>query len=362
MTSFESIAADEIDEYFNELNALVTDQTWNAKNDNEKLKELNEEFVAVEVWRRVRAAMELGKIKDGAARVMLEELTGDSDVVVRYLAVRALNQSKVSEPEFAKKYVYESVLEAIAKAENLFNRIRAGNLKEQFDATILLIQLKRPALPAIWEKLEDKDVSVRRSAQLAYQELNALPNVDPHWVHDIQNRLKQKLSFEFMDEAFIDVVATLAKILGVSIKIDERYENAAQEKITLKVMDFDAEESLRWVAKLAGGEFRLRQKGMEFVLFANACGHENLLIDVRDLEAAGVHTKTWKVAIQKNVEQFPMDEVFSNCRSGGGFLLISTPLDGVGSGRHWAKHVVDYLNGERRKLNLKEVPWNVGSK
>jgi len=82
---------------------------------------------------------------------------------------------------------------------------------------------------------------------------------DEKWQEDIRKKLEERVSFTFADTDVEDVVQFLHSLTGVTIILDKKALDAGgQRSITLRVNDMKLSSALKWILRLVGLEYTLR--------------------------------------------------------------------------------------------------------
>lgn len=354
---------DAVLEFFKSSKAASQD-SWAELNDVDRLAWLKHNYCALSSNERQLAAQRLKDWKGTERESMLNELLADNDVLVRYAAATAKFGAKVNEPEYAKRCNIEEVVQSSQSTIELAKTLNNGSLKENFSVTQQLIKSGRRSLPNI-SISKDVAPSAQLSLFFAIQEIDAAEiNVLPKWADEIRKRLKREVSFDFNDVPFDDAIRRFSKSADVDIKFDELVLRGGLEKqrVSLRVNDMKADTALNWLVKLAELECVLRDKSIYITKKPNfACGPQFIILDVRDLEAAGIPAVTWKELLPRDVPGVSFDGE-ATCTASNGFLVFMTPMSGPGFGRVWTKPIVEYLNSIRKTLDLKPVEWKIDGK
>ena len=83
---------------------------------------------------------------------------------------------------------------------------------------------------------------------------------EPEWVKEIKKQLEKRLSFDFVDTPFTNVVTFLQNLTGCNMVIDPAGIEGMGPKITLKVTDMKLEPALKWILRLADLDFELKDE------------------------------------------------------------------------------------------------------
>jgi type II secretory pathway component GspD/PulD (secretin) len=88
-------------------------------------------------------------------------------------------------------------------------------------------------------------------------------SVEEDWLVDINNRLKQKLDFDFQDESFEEVVSFFRRVTGVNIiTAPEVYAEGGGGTVTLTAKDMKFADALKWVLELTKLHMAVRDQAI----------------------------------------------------------------------------------------------------
>ena len=339
---------------------------WNQLDEKTQLAWFKRYYCDLDSGNRRFAAFRLADWKCGERDAMLDELLADNDLLVRYAAAKAKFGVKAGNSENVKRFSIQDVVQAMLTIQKPIEALSTGSLKDKFAATQDLIKIGRPALPGL-SSANQSDQTVQLSLLYAVQEIEAAyVNVQPKWADEIQNKLKREVSFEFKEVPLADAIKHVAKSTEIDIKFHEFVTRGGFEKtpVSLRVKDMKASVALEWIVKLTDMEFVFQEKTIQINRQPNiACGPEYIIVDVRDLEAAGVPAIAWKELLPRDVQGVVFDAVIgSGYFASHGFLVLVTPMSGAGYGRVWTRPIVEYLNSVRKTLDLKPVEWKINGK
>jgi hypothetical protein len=314
---------------------------------------------------RVCAVDLLSELKSEEARSKLTELLDDPDVIVRRLSAEALWGQDALKPERAAKYRYSEALTAERQAMEIFARIAEANRFDQYYLTRRIIDLKRPCLFELRRQMHSKNETLEWSARYVAQEIAAVVrNVEPVWAQEIRKKLTQKVTFRFIDKPLPDVLKEVSVNYGVPIRTDEHllqklWEHKEWPKITLGVEELKLSDALRWIMSLSGCDYGLVDGTILVDVKACVDGSEPIIMDVRDLEAAG-YKPDWVKLLKSEGEKsdfwylwYPHEPELNAY----GFVIFEAAWSLGWSGRDRAECVANFMNNLRREQKLQVLPW-----
>jgi type II secretory pathway component GspD/PulD (secretin) len=124
------------------------------------------------------------------------------------------------------------------------------------------------------------------------------------WVAQLQERLNQRITFEFQDTAFEDVVNFLRQVTGTTIVVAPDVAAAGGGTVTLKVKDMRFGDALKWILELTSLKMALQNQAI-YISSQPITGAVALrMYDVTDLVSP--------------VRDFPGRELAFNAGAGGG--------------------------------------------
>lgn len=124
------------------------------------------------------------------------------------------------------------------------------------------------------------------------------------WVAQLQERLNQRITFEFQDTAFEDVVNFLRQVTGTTIVVAPDVAAAGGGTVTLKVKDMRFGDALKWILELTSLKMALQNQAI-YISSEPITGAVALrMYDVTDLVSP--------------VRDFPGRELAFNAGAGGG--------------------------------------------
>jgi len=257
----------------------------------------------VDAAHRLEAVEHATRCTPDEGRAVLRRLLDDPDPVVRRAAAEALLGALALRAEVAERHGYTDVLAAERDARELLATIRRADLPAQYEATQQLIALGWKATIAVSSGVRDSNKTVMLSAWYASQEIEAARrNIPPRWAEELAAQLKtEKVSFDFRDTPLSQAVKHLSEQTGVPIRV-VGLEDAPDEepRITLRVVAMTLESALGWLTKLVGWQSDLWGRAIRIHPKESADGTTTLLIDVRDLEAAGIRPD-WRSVLASQV-------------------------------------------------------------
>ena len=319
---------------------------------------------AVSAELRIIAAATLGRILSSRNRHQLaprlEQLLTDPDLVVRRVAAQSLYGGRALGSSPAETHGYAKVLAAGRRVDEFMRVVRRGGPAEQYQATRELVKLGWPAVWSLHLRSRGHHTVVALSALLAIDEISAAyTNVPPAWVPKIQRQLREKtVSVDFNDVGLADALAHVSKASGIPIRLSEHYDWTSEDiKVTVTIPEMAVEGVLGWVTKLTNTRYHLEDGGILVYPGWPGGGHSlrTVLIDVRDLEAAGMRLD-WRACIASQVPELDISHWagpgpgFRNYR---GILLVDFLVDaGDWAARKQARAIRAYLDRLRAAVKL----------
>ncbi|MCS6970983.1 MAG: hypothetical protein NZ552_08260 [Planctomycetes bacterium] len=103
------------------------------------------------------------------------------------------------------------------------------------------------------------------------------------WRAALNDRLEQRVTFEFQDQSFEDVVAFLRQTTGINIVVSPQVLAQGGGTVTLKVRDMRLRDALRWILDITGWHMAIQDQAV-FINHEPVTGAAILrLYDVTDL-------------------------------------------------------------------------------
>jgi hypothetical protein len=110
------------------------------------------------------------------------------------------------------------------------------------------------------------------------------PGAEPQLEQQIREKLQQKISFDFVDTPFEDVMQFLRHLTNVAIIIDPRaIDKLERNTVTLKVNEMKLEAALGWICRLVDLDYSIRN-GAIFVTRGAGPGASRTMPRVYDLQ------------------------------------------------------------------------------
>ena len=199
--------------------------------------------------------------------------------------------------ELQQQALRDKVDELIARAKDSYSRqdyrraeIDAWNAYEldrrREDARSLYLKARREGHEQFDEKVEDDRLELlarvseeihqalipqtellvypedwKRRAMRKPREIGA--KVEDSWVAAIKDRLEQRVTFEFQDQPFEEVVSFLRQVTGVNIIVDPKVATVAGGgTVTLKVKDMRFGDALKWILELTSLKMALQDQAI----------------------------------------------------------------------------------------------------
>jgi len=82
------------------------------------------------------------------------------------------------------------------------------------------------------------------------------------WEKRIRESLEKKVTFDFVETPFPDVLSFLGSLTGVTLVLDTEAVKGASPNVTLRVQEMRLEAALNWLCKLAGLGYTLRDEAV----------------------------------------------------------------------------------------------------
>lgn len=108
--------------------------------------------------------------------------------------------------------------------------------------------------------------------------------IEEPWEKEIRAKLERKVSFEFVDTPFEEVIGFLRSLANVTIIVspDAAATGALQSKVTLRAKDMTLGVALQWIARMSELNVSLR----EHCLFVS--GRDSTPVEMRVLDVSGL--------------------------------------------------------------------------
>lgn len=164
------------------------------------------------------------------------------------------------------------------------------------------------------------------------------------WMAALNDRLEQRVTFDFQDTSFDNVVDFLRQVTGVNIIVAPAVMAAANSTVTLRVRDMRFRDALKWILDITNLHMAIQDQGI-FISTDAVVGQATLrLYDVSDLITP--------------VQDFPgIDLAYQSTGGGGGGGgaggLVATVADDQGGVATNPDELVDFI-----KKNVTPADWD----
>lgn len=198
--------------------------------------------------------------KNAAARLTerierVEELERKKFIESALAACRKLVDEFPREPRVDALY---------ARLINKSHAQRELTIKEQRDELLqeTLERLERSLIPSGFDGWPDfaPDWHLRHVDQVG---LGGPTRLEP-WEEALNEKLSTRVSYNFVEQNALEVLAALAKQSGINLVVDPAVSAAGDVVITLKANDITLRNTLSWISRLAGTTWRI-ERGAVYV-------------------------------------------------------------------------------------------------
>jgi type II secretory pathway component GspD/PulD (secretin) len=168
-------------------------------------------------------------------------------------------------------------------------------------------------------------------------------NKEEPWVAQLRERLEQRVTFEFADTGFEDVVNFLRQVTGTTIVVAPDVIAAGGGTVTLKVKDMRFGDALKWILELTDLKMAMQNQAI-FISKAPITGSVALrMYDVTDLVSP--------------VRDFPGRDLAFNAGAGGGgmgggFNLFKNDMGAMASAPTDPAALVEFI-----QKNVSPTSW-----
>lgn len=169
-------------------------------------------------------------------------------------------------------------------------------------------------------------------------------NKEEPWVAQLRERLEQRVTFEFQDTGFEDVVNFLRQVTGTTIVVAPDVIAAGGGTVTLKVKDMRFGDALKWILELTDLKMAMQNQAI-FISKQPITGSVALrMYDVTDLVSP--------------VRDFPGRDLAFNAGAGGagggggGFNLFKNDMAAMASAATDPQQLVEFI-----QKNVSPISW-----
>jgi len=162
------------------------------------------------------------------------------------------------------------------------------------------------------------------------------------WVATLNDRLEQRVTFDFQDQSLEDVIAFLRQVTGVNIVVAPQVLASGPGNVTLKVKDMRFRDALKWILELTTLKMALQDQAIYISNEAIAGSVVLRMYDVTDLISP--------------VQDFPGKELAYSAAGGGGAgisLIGGAATAGGESTRPDPQQLVDFI-----RANVAPTTWD----
>lgn len=158
------------------------------------------------------------------------------------------------------EYPHDPRVEALyARLITKSHTLRELSIKEQRDELVqeTLERLERSLIPTGFDGWPDfaPDWHLRHVDQVG---LGAPTRLEP-WEQALTEKLSTRVSFNFVEQNALEVLAALAKQVGINLIVDPAVAAAGDVVVTLKANDITMRNTLSWISRMAGTTWRIER-------------------------------------------------------------------------------------------------------